>query len=114
MARARSLLALALVVLSLLLASSPLVRADDENAVQIIPEADPVVPDGFDPYEVLGAAHDSSRAELKKLFKKAMTAGGSLNHDRVTLAWTLLGDMDKRKKWDAAHGIVASSTGEEL
>jgi hypothetical protein len=107
MLRARFLIALALVVLSL-------VRAQDENAIQIIPEPEPVVPDGFDPYEVLGAAHDSSRAEMRKLFKKAMTEGGSLNHDRVILANSLIGDPEKKKKWDAAHGIVVASTDEEL
>lgn len=90
-------------------------RADDDenaNAIVIVEEPDIVTPEGFDPYAALGVATDASRAELKKGYKAALKGAEASKIDEIELAWKIVGNGDRKKKWDKSHGLAAGT--EEL
>jgi DnaJ-class molecular chaperone len=66
-----------------------------------------------DPYEVLGVSKSASEAEIKKAFRTLAkkhhpdTKGGDKNAQKkfqeISLAYEIVGDKDKRKKFDAGE-----------
>ena len=81
--------------------------ADDANAIAIVPEPDIEVPEGFDPYAVLGVPGDASRAEIRKAHKAAVKGVSERNSEALEaleLAFSILGSADKKARWDERTG----------